>query len=103
VFWALLLVTVSFWARGWGELLEAGLTISGLTMGSILALFILGILRVSATSRSVIIGMVGGVAVMIALHWSGIFAWTWYVLLGTSTTLLLILAAEALNRRFQIR
>lgn len=103
VFWALLLVTVSFWARDWGELLEAGLTISGLTMGSILALFILGILRVSATSRSVIIGMVGGVAVMIALHWSGIFAWTWYVLLGTSTTLLLILAAEALNRRLQIR
>ncbi|GAB4241980.1 MAG: sodium:solute symporter [Acidobacteriota bacterium] len=85
--WAAVLVLVSFWARQWGELLQAGLTIAGLTMGSLLAVFLLGLARRRAGSAGVTLGMLGGLLTVMAVHWSGEVAWTWYVLIGTVASL----------------
>jgi SSS family transporter len=85
----------------WGPVLVAGLTIASITYGSLLGLFLLGILNRRATARGALWGMIAGLATMLGVHFSKslartIFdahltwsvAWTWYVLIGTATTFL---------------
>lgn len=72
----------------WGPVLEAGLTVASITYGSLLGLFLLGILSRRATSRGALAGMAAGLAVMLAVHFSRTVAWTWYVLIGTLATFL---------------
>jgi SSS family transporter len=72
----------------WGPVLEAGLTVASITYGSLLGLFLLGILNRRATSRGALAGMAAGLAVVLAVHFSRTVAWTWYVLIGTLATFL---------------
>lgn len=97
VAWAVLLVLVSFWARQWGELLQAGLTIAGLTMGSLLAVFLVSLLSRRASPAGVTFGMLGGLLTVLGVHWSGGIAWTWYVLIGTVASLVTTWAVEILR------
>ncbi len=93
--WGVILVGISFLAKGWGSVLETGLTIASITMGSVLGIFLLGILSKSAGERSGLAGMATGLAVMLGVKFLAVddagvplVAWTWYVLIGTATTLL---------------
>ena len=70
----------------WGPVLEAGLTIASITYGSMLGLFLLGIWNHRATARGALIGMLAGLAVMVAVKFRTPLAWTWYVLVGTLVT-----------------
>jgi solute:Na+ symporter, SSS family len=67
----------------WGPVLEAGLTIASITYGSLLGLFLLGLLNPRATSQGAIAGMLAGLAAILAIRKYTPLAWTWYVLAGT--------------------
>jgi len=88
VLWALLLFLVGLIARHWGSVLEAGLTIASILYGSLLGVFLLGLLTKSVQENSAMIGMIAGLVMMICVkQWTHI-AFTWYVLIGTSATFL---------------
>jgi SSS family transporter len=85
--WGVLLIGISMMARNWGEVLEVGLTITTITMGSILGIFLLGLRRARVPEGAALAGMMAGLVTMLIVHTSGGIAWTWYVLIGTTVTL----------------
>lgn len=84
--WGAVLIGISMLARNWGEVLEVGLTITTITMGSILGIFLLGLRRTRTGEGAALAGMAAGLVTMLAVHWIGGIAWTWYVLIGTTVT-----------------
>jgi Na+/proline symporter len=84
--WGVLLVFVSFMARNWGEVLEAGLTITSFTMGSVLGIFLLGTLTTRTKQNAGFISMIAGLVAMLIVSQTLPIAWTWYVLIGTLVT-----------------
>ncbi len=88
LFWGFLLIAISMLARNWGELLQAGLTITSVTMGSVLGVFLLGTWTSHTGQRAALAGMISGLLVTLGIHFSGAVAWTWYVLIGTAITFL---------------
>ena len=84
--WAAILVLVGLVARHWGSVLEAGLTIASILYGSLLGVFLLGLLTKSVQENAAIVAMIAGLAIMICVKlWTPI-AFTWYVLIGTTVT-----------------
>jgi Na+/proline symporter len=79
--WGILLGTLAL--LDWGPVLVAGLTIASITYGSLLGLFLLGLLNPRATSQGAIAGMLAGLAAILAIWRYTPLAWTWYVLAGT--------------------
>lgn len=106
VLWGAALVALAILSRGITSVLEAGLTIASITYGSMLGVFLLGILTSRATERGSIWGMAAGLASMLALWYFNehrnlhFIAWTWYVLTGTVITFCVgYLASLALRPR----
>lgn len=99
LFWGTALVGVSAVARNWGEVLQVGLTITSVVMGSVLGVFLLGHWTRRTGETSALIGMAAGLATNLGVHLSGALAWTWYVPLGTAATFLTGAAAAALIDR----
>ena len=92
--WGLILVFLAL--LRWGPLLEAGLTVSSLTMGCLVGLFLLGTFDSRAHATGALTGMAAGLlAVLFVFHFTHI-AFTWYVMIGTCTTF----AVGALASRF---
>jgi len=88
VVWAVLLFLVGLIARQWGSVLEAGLTIASILYGSLLGVFLLGLLTKSVQENSAMTGMIAGLVLMLCVkQWTHI-AFTWYVLIGTAATFL---------------
>ena len=79
----------------WGPVLVAGLTITSMTYGAMLGLFLLGIWNRRANSTGALAGMAVGLAAMIAVRLFTPLAWTWYVLAGTLITFIAGSAASA--------
>ena len=88
VAWGAALLVIGYIARQWGSVLEAGLSIASVIYGSLLGVFLLGVLTRRARERSAVIGMMAGLAVMIFVKGFTTIAWTWYVVIGTSVTFL---------------
>ncbi len=86
VFWGVILVLLAFLSRGIQSVLETGLTIAGITGGSMLGVFLLGILTKKANERGAIAGMAAGLVTMLCVWYFTAIAWTWYVLIGTTIT-----------------
>ncbi|HLH43635.1 MAG TPA: sodium:solute symporter [Bryobacteraceae bacterium] len=86
VFWALTLFALALLARRWGGVLQAGLSIASVLYGSLLGVFLLGILTRRIRESSAIAGMIAGLAVMIYVRFATPIAFTWYVLIGTAAT-----------------
>ncbi len=84
--WGGILVAIGMAARNWGSVLPVGLTIASVTMGSVLGVFLLGLWTRKTNQTAALVGMVAGVSAMLLIHFSGVFAWTWYTLIGTSVT-----------------
>ncbi len=63
----------------WGPMLEAGLTIAAITLGSLLGLFLLSFLFPRATASGVLTGMFVGLAVILYARFRTPLLWTWYV------------------------
>jgi SSS family solute:Na+ symporter len=97
VFWGVTLVFLAISFRGIKKsVLEQGLTIASITYGSMVGVFLLGVLTKKANEKGSIIGMaVGFIAMLAVWHFSKI-AWTWYVLIGTAITFAVGYAASLL-------
>lgn len=86
VAWGGILLGVALLARNWGGVLEAGLGIASIIYGSLLGVFLLGLLTRRATEVGAMAGMCAGLAVTLYVRFFTHVAWTWYLLLGTLVT-----------------
>jgi SSS family solute:Na+ symporter len=86
VIWGVTLVALAILSRSVKSVLEAGLTIASITYGSMVGVFLLGILTKKANERGSILGMVAGVLGMLAVWKFSTLPFTWYVLVGTVIT-----------------
>jgi SSS family solute:Na+ symporter len=94
--WGAILFLVGLVARHWGSVLEAGLTIASILYGSLLGVFLLGLLTRSVREPAAMTGMVAGLILMLCVHQFTPIAFTWYVLIGTSATFLVGCSAALL-------
>jgi SSS family transporter len=88
VFWEAVMLLIAWLARQWGPVLEAGLSIASLLYGSLLGAFLLGLLTRRAGTNAATVGMLAGLVVMLYVKAFTPIAWTWYALIGASTTFL---------------
>ena len=72
----------------WGPMLEAGLTIAAITLGSLLGLFLLAFLFPRSTAAGVLTGMFAGLAAILYAHFRTPMLWTWYVPFSATITFL---------------
>lgn len=89
VFWGVvlaLLAIVSLLSRGMKSVLEIGLTIASITYGSMVGVFLLGVLTRRANEKGSIVGMSLGLVSMLCVWYFTTIAFTWYVLIGTVIT-----------------
>ena len=84
--WGAILLGVALIARHWGSVLQAGLSIASIIYGSLLGVFLLGLLTKRVGEIAAMCAMVGGLALMLYVRFFTPIAWTWYVLIGTSAT-----------------
>ncbi len=98
VAWGAILFFIGLIARHWGSVLEAGLTIASILYGSLLGVFLLGLLTKKVQENSAMIGMLGGLAAILWLKQSTRVAFTWYVLIGTAATFLIGCLSSVLLR-----
>ena len=69
------------------SVLDAGLSVLSLGSGPVLGAFLLGTLSRSMREHDVFTGMVAGLLVMAVVWWATPVAFTWYVLIGAATTM----------------
>jgi SSS family solute:Na+ symporter len=86
--WALVLFALALLARHGGMVLEMGLSIASVAYGSLLGVFLLGVLSKTASERGTMAGMLCGFVLNIYLWQFTRVPFTWYVFLGSMTTLL---------------
>src|SRR6201982_3810835 len=70
----------------WGPVLVARLTITSITYGAILGVFLLGTWNRRANESGALVGFVAGLALMLGVARFTPLAWTWYVFVGTIVT-----------------
>jgi len=86
VVWGVILFLVGLVARHVGSVLEAGLTIASILYGSLLGVFLLGLLTKRVQQTSAMIAMIAGLLLMIYVRIATHIAFTWYVVIGTAAT-----------------
>ncbi len=84
--WGVVLFVVGFVARHVGSVLEAGLTIASILYGSLLGVFLLGLLTKRVGETSAMFAMILGLLLMIYIRVATHIAFTWYVVIGTAAT-----------------
>jgi SSS family transporter len=94
--WGGILFGVAMLARNWGNVLQAGLSIASVLYGSLLGVFLLGVLTKRVGEASAIYGMASGLIVMLYIRFATGIAFTWYVLIGTAVTFSVGLAASCI-------
>jgi Na+/proline symporter len=98
IVWAAILFFVALLARQWGGVLEAGLSIASILYGSLLGVFLLGLLTKRVGENGAMVAMTAGLVMMLYIKFETPIAWTWYVLIGTSATFLTGLIASFLMK-----
>ncbi len=86
VCWGIVLTGLAILSRDVKSVLEVGLTIASITYGSMLGVFLLGVLTKKANENGSILGMAAGLGSMLLIWHSGAIAFTWYVLIGAVIT-----------------
>ena len=94
VVWAAVLFFVGLLARQWGSVLQAGLSIASIIYGSLLGVFLLGLLTRRVGEKAAMVAMIAGLILMLYIRFATPIAWTWYVLIGTSATFITGLIAS---------
>jgi len=92
--WAVLLFGLALLARHGGRVLEMGLSIASVAYGSLLGVFLLGVLTKSASEWGAIAGMLCGFALNTWLWLFTTVPFTWYVVLGSIATFVVGLGAS---------
>jgi Na+/proline symporter len=98
VAWGVVQIAVALAAQ-WMDrsVLDAGLAVLSLASGPVLGAFLIGVFTTRVTSRSMLIGMAAGTAVLVAVWWTGAVAWTWYAFTGASVTSLVALVSNGVR------
>jgi len=96
VMWGLILVGIGLLARKWGSVLEAGLSVASVLYGSLLGVFLLGVLNPRVGEKAAMTGMLAGFLTMLGIKFGTGVAWTWYVVIGTGATYFTGLAASSI-------
>jgi SSS family transporter len=81
------------------SVLELALTVASVPYGSMLGIFLLGVLTRHATSRGALVGALVALATMGVVVGCTSLAWTWYVALGTVVTFAVGWAASSIGAR----
>lgn len=84
--WCLVLFGLAILARHGGRVLEVGLSIASVAYGSLLGVFLLGVLTRRASERGAMIGMMFGFLLNLYLWRFTLVPFTWYVTLGSILT-----------------
>jgi SSS family transporter len=104
--WGVLLFGLALLARNGGKVLEMGLSIASVAYGSMLGVFLLGVLTKRASERGAMLGMVFGFIFNLYLWLFTAVAFTWYVVMGSMVTFLvgygasLLMPRKVVSRRF---
>jgi SSS family solute:Na+ symporter len=89
VAWGIVQLSVALGAQFMARsVLDAGLSVLSLGSGPVLGAFLLGTLSRAMREHDVFAGMVAGLLVMAVVWWTTPVAFTWYVLIGAATTIL---------------
>lgn len=88
VAWALVLFVLAIAARHGGKVIEVGLSIASVAYGSLLGVFLLGVLTKRASERGAIVGMIVGFVLNLYLWLGTKVSFTWYVVIGSIVTFL---------------
>lgn len=97
--WGVVLFAIGYLARQVDSVLEAGLGIASILYGGLLGVFLLGVLTKHVSEKAAMFGMTAGILVNLYVRFATPIAWTWYVLIGTLTTIGVSLAASMLLDR----
>jgi SSS family solute:Na+ symporter len=98
--WGAVLVLIALVAQGaQRSVLELALTIASVPYGSMLGIFLLGVLTKRATGPATALGALVGLATLGAVIGFTSIAWTWYVAIGTAVTFAVGLAASSQKKR----
>ena len=85
--WGMVIITIALGAQYLRRsALELALTVASIPYGSMLGIFLLGVLTRRATSRGALIGAMCALATLGYVMHSTTIAWTWYVAIGTTVT-----------------
>src|SRR5688572_9485440 len=96
--WGIVQLAVALLAQLMNDsVLNAGLAVLSFASGSVLGAFLLGTLAPSVRERDTLLGMIAGLMVMTAVWWATPIGFTWYVLIGASTTTAVAFIARALS------
>lgn len=98
VVWGAILFAIALIAQNVSSVLEAGLGIASVVYGALLGVFLLGVLTKRTTEPAAMIGMAASLLVMLYVRTGTNIAWTWYVLIGSTVTVLTALAASLFLR-----
>jgi SSS family transporter len=98
VAWGVALFSIGLVARHWGSVLEAGLTIASILYGSLLGVFLLGLLTRRVGPNAALVAMAAGLSLMLYVKLATTIAFTWYVLIGTAVTFAVGLASSYILR-----
>lgn len=95
VVWGLVLLLIALGAQNLQQsVLELALTIASVPYGSMLGIFLLGVLTKGATGRGAALGALAGLGVLLLVIGFTSIAWTWYVAIGACVTFAVGLAAS---------
>ncbi|MFY9728814.1 MAG: sodium:solute symporter [Bryobacteraceae bacterium] len=95
---AAVLVAIGYAARHSRSVLEAGLTIASIPSGALLGVFLLGVLTRRPGEWAAIAGVAAGLVAALAVRFQTPVAFTWYVMIGATTTFTCALLASWLGR-----
>ncbi len=84
--WALVLFALAILARHGGKVLEVGLSIASVAYGSLLGVFLLGVLTRRASEGGAMVGMLVGFLLNLYLWLFTHVPFTWYVAVGSMAT-----------------
>ncbi len=102
--WGVVIITVALAAQYLRRsALESALTIASVPYGSMLGIFLLGVLTRRATSRGALVGALCALATLGYVIRCTSIAWTWYVAIGTMVTFGVGLLISLLGPRTGIR
>jgi solute:Na+ symporter, SSS family len=96
VCWAVVLFLLALLARRGGTVIEMGLSIASVAYGSLLGVFLLGVLTRSASERGAMMGMSCGIAFNVYCWLFTRISFTWYVVFGSAVTFSIGYAASRL-------
>lgn len=100
--WGVVLFALAIAARHGGTVIEMGLSLASVAYGSLLGVFLLGVLTRRATESGAMVGMLCGFAFNVWCWLGTRVPYTWYVVLGSAVTFVVGLAASWVGTRAKL-